>query len=212
MGQLTAATSRDKVAGYERAAFGTGWVIPQGTGCDMRAIVIAHALQVSTEPRQPFRLGASNVPHKDTLHAGTSHALFIHPSNADPTPRLVPAASCELHAGKLYDPYSGTSIDFDPHERAKVEIDHIFPLAAAWDMGANAWTDSQRQEFANDPLNLIAVSRTQNQAKSDQLPAAWLPPSRDNRCWYVGRLAQVAVKYALPLADIAVMRRQCLPF
>ncbi|WP_230307870.1 HNH endonuclease family protein [Corynebacterium guaraldiae] len=63
--------------------------------------------------------------------------------------------------------------------------------------------------FANDPLNLVATARNLNQAKSDSLPADWLPPA--DRCDYSQRLAAVARKYQLPLPsrDYVVMRHQC---
>lgn len=103
----------------------------------------------------------------------------------------------------LADPYSGQ------HNPPAVEIDHVFPLSAAWDMGAWGWDDKRKVEFANDPLNLVATAKDLNQAKSDSLPSEWLPPA--NRCDYARRLAAVARKYelALPAADVRTMRRQC---
>lgn len=117
---------------------------------------------------------------------------------------------CEA-AGEVPDPYGGPTehidINLDP-----IEIDHVFPLSAAWDLGAHHWETSRRVAFANDPRNLVLTSRSANQSKSDDLPATWLPEQRSSRCWYVRRLAAVAVAYQLPLpeADIAVMRNQCL--
>lgn len=106
----------------------------------------------------------------------------------------------------ITDPYTGE--DLLP---ADVEIDHIFPLSAAWDMGAYAWGASERLAFANDPLNLVVTSSRANQAKSDSLPSEWMPPARRNRCDYSRRLAVVASKYqlALPREDRAAMRRSC---
>lgn len=104
------------------------------------------------------------------------------------------------------DPYSGTPLD-----PAGIDVDHLYPLAAAWDLGAHSWTPAQRQRFANDTLNLVAVSRKENREKSDQLPSRWLPSHRPSRCWYSRRLAQVAAAYHLPLpqGDIAEMKAQC---
>ncbi len=103
------------------------------------------------------------------------------------------------------DPYSGAPLEED------AEVDHILPLSAAWDLGAHAWTPAQRIRFANDPNNLILVSREQNQEKSDQLPSQWLPKKREVRCWYVEKLSFIAFDYQLPLpeADIATAKRQC---
>lgn len=106
----------------------------------------------------------------------------------------------------ITDPY--TNEDLLPSD---VELDHLYPLAAAWDMGAHAWPQEKRLAFANDPLNLVVTSSRANQAKSDSLPSEWMPPARRNRCAYSQRLAQVAAKYelALPRADRKVMRRTC---
>ncbi|AZA11200.1 HNH endonuclease family protein [Corynebacterium gerontici] len=120
--------------------------------------------------------------------------------------------SCRLKSGWGVDPYSGNRIGIGTEEAETIELDHVFPLAAAWDLGAAQWDEIARINFANDPLNLVIASKTENQAKSDALPATWLPSKRTNRCWYVNRLIAVAVKYSLPLprGDVAVMRRQCL--
>ncbi|WIM68599.1 HNH endonuclease family protein [Corynebacterium breve] len=106
----------------------------------------------------------------------------------------------------VYDPYTG--VDTPAHE---LEIDHVFPLSAAWDLGAHAWEHDKRVAFANDPLNLIATSRAANQEKSDQLPSEWLPSHTRFRCEYVTRLAAVAATYelSLPAEDRKVMNRQC---
>lgn len=106
----------------------------------------------------------------------------------------------------ITDPY--TNEDLLPND---VELDHLYPLSAAWDMGAHAWPQERRLAFANDPLNLVVTSSRANQAKSDSLPSEWMPPARRNRCAYSQRLAQVAAKYelALPRADRKAMRRSC---
>ncbi|MDO4908233.1 MAG: HNH endonuclease family protein [Corynebacterium sp.] len=105
------------------------------------------------------------------------------------------------------DPYSGRKLNSE----SQFEIDHIYPLRAAWDMGAHRWNQEKREAFANDPVNLVAVSRSENQSKSDALPSDWVPKQRASRCWYVRRLVVVAWKYRLPLStdDVAVIKREC---
>ena len=118
-----------------------------------------------------------------------------------------PSPTCDLPLGATgFDPYTGEQFSV-----GEVEVDHIFPLSAAWDSGAHAWSTAQRQAFANDPANLVGVAREVNQAKSDLMPAQWLPPERGARCWYVRRLASVAATYQLSLSDgdRRVMRWQC---
>lgn len=103
------------------------------------------------------------------------------------------------------DPYTGEEISTnDP-----IEVDHIFPLRAAWDLGAHAWSRERRIEFANDPLNLVAVSKAANQKKSDHLPSRWVPENTKIHCEYFNRLVDICLKYQLPLPkeDVAVMRK-----
>ena len=112
---------------------------------------------------------------------------------------------------------SGQAIDYytgDQLSAEDVEIDHILALSAAWDLGAHTWDSYTRREFANDPLNLIAVEASINREKSDLLPSQWLPPNRSTRCMYVTRLAAVAARYqlALPAKEQNIMRQQCPPW
>lgn len=119
--------------------------------------------------------------------------------------------SCVVETGKLDDPYTGTTISFTKAQATKVQIDHVIPLSYAWQMGAARWSETKRREFANDPLNLMAVDGPTNGAKSDSGPASWLPPNKKIRCSYAVRIAQVSRTYGLPVtaADKATMRAQC---
>ena len=103
--------------------------------------------------------------------------------------------------GILHDPYTGTDIAFTRGNQvgAAVQIDHIVPLAYAWDMGARDWTSEMRTRFANDPANLLAVDGKSNQAKSDKEPAKWLPANTAYRCEYVTRFAAVLRTYGLSI-------------
>ena len=118
------------------------------------------------------------------------------------------SSRCTPTSGVGPDPYTGSQLRVG---ETPIEIDHVYPLRAAWDMGAHSWDTSKRLAFANDPMNLVATSKKENQDKSDSLPSEWLPSGIGARCWYVRRLAYVAAAYGLPLttADVAVMRRQC---
>ncbi|RDI23998.1 uncharacterized protein DUF1524 [Rhodococcus sp. AG1013] len=107
---------------------------------------------------------------------------------------------CVVIAGVLADPYSGRRIEFTKQDAGAVQIDHVYPLAAAWDMGAATWSPEQRRDFANDvTYNLLAVSGPENQAKRDSTPSDWLPPDPAYRCFYVGKYLGVAVRWGLPI-------------
>ncbi|SNR88944.1 Excalibur calcium-binding domain-containing protein [Geodermatophilus saharensis] len=110
-----------------------------------------------------------------------------------------PGSDCVVVSGTLADPYSGRTIEFRRGEGTSeaVQIDHVVALSDAWQKGAQQWDDARRTEFANDPLNLLAVDGPLNQAKGDSDAATWLPPSRSYRCAYVARQVAVKLEYGL---------------
>lgn len=101
---------------------------------------------------------------------------------------------CVVLSGSLDDPYTGETILFERGQGTseKVQIDHVVALKDAWVSGAWRWEDSQRLEFANDPLNLLAVDGSANQEKSDLSADGWLPANKSYLCDFAVR--QVAVK------------------
>lgn len=101
---------------------------------------------------------------------------------------------CVVLTGILEDPFGGDRIDFVRGNKTSndVQIDHVVALGDAWQKGAQTWDENKRVAFANDPLNLLAVSGPLNQQKGDADAATWLPPNKGYRCQYVAR--QVAVK------------------
>lgn len=117
-------------------------------------------------------------------------------------------SNCRLVGGWGTDPYSGEELSVAADA---IEVDHIFPLSAAWDLGAGGWDGVSRAQFANDAVNLVATSREENRDKLDQLPSQWLPSDPSARCWYSRRVAFVAARWnlALPIDDARAMRRAC---
>lgn len=109
---------------------------------------------------------------------------------------------CVVSGGVLADPYTATAITFvrGPASTA-VQIDHVVPLGLAWRQGARAWSLQRRTQFANDPLNLLAVDGPANESKSDGDAAEWLPPNAAFRCAYVARQVAVKSKYRLTVAS-----------
>ncbi len=103
--------------------------------------------------------------------------------------------------GTLHDPYTNATVTFLRGNQigASVQIDHIVPLALAWDLGARDWTDALRLRFANDPANLLAVAGNANQDKGDQEPATWMPPNGAFHCQYAVQFAAVLRGYGLPV-------------
>ncbi|MFE2096864.1 HNH endonuclease family protein [Streptomyces sp. PTD9-10] len=108
---------------------------------------------------------------------------------------VVTNSSCTATSGSWYSPYDGATWT----AASDLDIDHLVPLAEAWDSGASKWTTAQRQAFANDVTRpqLLAVTDNVNQAKGDQDPATWMPSLTSYRCTYVRAWVQVKYYYDL---------------
>lgn len=106
---------------------------------------------------------------------------------------------CKVLSGVLVDPYSNKTIRFVRGEQTSddVQIDHVVALSNAWQTGAQQLTQLEREAFANDPLELLAVDGEANQQKSDADAATWLPANKAFRCAYVARQIAVKTKYHL---------------
>ncbi|MCB0925918.1 MAG: HNH endonuclease [Mycobacterium sp.] len=106
-----------------------------------------------------------------------------------------------IATGTLRDPYTNAFIAFQRGNQtgAAVQIDHIVPLAFAWDMGARDWDADKRKRFANDPANLLAVAGKANQDKGDLPPGEWMPPNSAFRCAYAVQFIEVLRGYQLPV-------------
>ena len=105
--------------------------------------------------------------------------------------------------GTLRDPYTNGTVAFVRGNQigASVQIDHIVPLAFAWDMGARDWTDQMRKRFANDPANLLAVAGQANQDKGDLPPGEWMPPNTAFWCQYALQFSAVLRGYRLSVDE-----------
>jgi hypothetical protein len=98
--------------------------------------------------------------------------------------------TCTLSGGRWFSYYDRVSWT----NTSDIDIDHMVPLAEAWDSGARTWTTATRQAYANDLgdyRTLVGVTDNVNQAKGDQDVAQWLP--QYDKCRYLREF--VAVKH-----------------
>ncbi|MER6280634.1 HNH endonuclease family protein [Streptomyces sp900105245] len=108
---------------------------------------------------------------------------------------------CSLIGGAWYSPYDDRYIEGP----TGLDIDHLVPLAEAWDSGASAWSAAEREAYANDlgdDRALIAVSAASNRSKADQDPSTWLPPAAGYRCQYATDWVADKTRWGLSI-DIA---------
>ncbi|MEV5582715.1 HNH endonuclease family protein, partial [Streptomyces parvus] len=86
-------------------------------------------------------------------------------------------ARCTISGGSWTSYYDEVEVT----DAKKLDIDHMVPLAEAWDSGAHDWTPERREAYANDlgsERSLVAVTAKTNRSKADKDPAAWMPPAQ----------------------------------
>ncbi|MEZ5091339.1 DUF1524 domain-containing protein [Nocardioides sp.] len=156
-------------------------------------------------PACSARCGPTTTPVRSGTTAATPDKTCCCDSSA--TSRCGGALGAGSSTARSRDPYTGRRLTWRQDGFA-IQVDHVYPLAAAWAAGAWAWPQRRRLRFANDVRReLLAVSADANQAKGAATPSQWLPPR--GRCGYLGAYLRVAVAYDLPItaADARVVRR-----
>ncbi|MEV8346451.1 HNH endonuclease family protein [Streptomyces niveus] len=106
------------------------------------------------------------------------------------------SGSCTLSGGRWFSYYDEQTVT-DP---GKLDIDHMVPLAEAWDSGASAWTAQRREAYANDQGaegSLVAVTARTNRQKADKDVTDWLPPATGQQCRYVGEWVATKLRWNL---------------
>ncbi|MEV7730208.1 HNH endonuclease family protein [Streptomyces sp. NPDC087917] len=86
-----------------------------------------------------------------------------------------------------------------------LDIDHMVPLAEAWDSGPSSWTAQRREAYANDlgqETSLVAVTARSNRQKSDQDPAEWLPSSAEALCRYAAEWTATKLRWHLSVDEL----------
>ena len=151
--------------------------------------------------REEFGQAWSDDVTVDFGHNGCDTRNDILRRDLDPESLVLKEGThdCVALSGTLHDPYSGQDIEFQRGAQTSraVQIDHVVPLADAWQKGAQQWSPEKRRDFANDPRNLLAVDGPLNQQKGAGDAATWLPPNKGFRCEYAHRIVEVKAAYEL---------------
>lgn len=151
-----------------------------------------------------LRHAVADLPVAHEVRKGYEREKFRHWVDADDdgcstrdevllvetTTEATVSGTCTIEEGRWFSYYDRKTWT-DP---ADVDIDHLVPLAEAWDSGARRWKAGIRTRFANDlrdRRSLVAVTDNVNQSKSDQDPTDWMPDH--GRCRYLRQW--VAVKH-----------------
>jgi hypothetical protein len=102
---------------------------------------------------------------------------------------------CLVTAGRWICPYTSNI-----YTRASdIDIDHIIPLAYAHRAGASGWSWAKKRQFANDPLNLLAVGDSINRKKGSKGVEKWMPPNKGFHKKYKKLWLLIRQKYKLTI-------------
>ncbi|MFI2764881.1 HNH endonuclease family protein [Streptomyces echinatus] len=150
------------------------------------------ALPVADENREGYNRLTSFGGWIDADRDGCNTRAEVLLDEAVEAPEI--SGRCTLTGGLWYSYYD------DAYRQSGLDIDHLVPLAEAWDSGASAWTKQERVAYANDladPVHLVAVTDRYNRQKADKDPADWMPPYEGARCRYITEWVHVKTRYHL---------------
>lgn len=108
---------------------------------------------------------------------------------------------CQVTAGVWLDFYTGQAVT----DVKKLIADHVVPTANAHSNGAAAWTQEQREAFANDPVNLVLTTPEMVEMRAGRTPDEWMPQSMTG-CLYIRRWIDVKSRFKLTMT-VAEARR-----
>ncbi|MFD5940312.1 HNH endonuclease family protein [Streptomyces griseus] len=177
------------------------------------ALPLADAIQelpLAAESREGYqRTSFKHWVDADKDSCNTRMEVLIAESRVDPTIE----GACKVTAGEWYSYYDGVTLTAP----GGLDIDHMVPLAEAWDSGASGWTAARREAYANDlgsERSLVAVTARSNRSKSDQDPSTWLPPLADARCTYATDWVSTKLRWGLSVDEaeadaLAVLAEGC---
>lgn len=213
----TAATASPARAGLDGPSPAGSGTLPtaSGSSAGLSLVALLDLLPVRPEDRTGYDRSLFVLwIDADVDGCDTRREVLIDEAIVPP----IVSAGCRLRGGRWHSLYDG----FETTNPATFDIDHLVPLAEAWDSGASSWTRERRTRFANDldvPWALLAVSAASNRVKSDRDPADWMPPLSEVRCTYVAAWLAVKVRWDLAidprehdvLAPIAGACRDTMP-
>lgn len=104
---------------------------------------------------------------------------------------------CGDERGRWFSVYDGKTV----RKASGLDVDHMVPLAEAWESGARRWSAHQREAFANDlfAYSLVAVTLSSNRSKGDRDPADWLPTRHGFVGTYLARWTAVKYRWRLTI-------------
>lgn len=104
--------------------------------------------------------------------------------------------NCVVRTGEWFDEYTGEVFTV----ATQLDIDHVIPLMYAHTHGGDRWPAGKKLQFANDPINIMLIKRSEVRRKRDRSPDRYLP--RDEfQCTYVKLWQAIAEKYDIDMEN-----------
>lgn len=170
---------------------------------------VTQQVKAAKTVKKPLRKMIAALPKRKEVRKGYKRSKFTHWVDADRDCQNTRAevlrseskkrvtGACTVKTGKWVSMYDGLVFK----SASKLDIDHMVPLAEAWDSGARKWSADTRKRFANDlrdHRSLIAVSASSNRSKGDRDPGDWLPERKV--CTYITHWAAVKTRWSLSVS------------
>ncbi|WP_122819356.1 HNH endonuclease family protein [Varibaculum vaginae] len=151
------------------------------------------------ESASPYQRSQFGIRWADIDHNGCDTRNDILRRDLSQVRTKAGTHNCLVLSGEFTEPYTGRFQQFrkGADTSSKIQIDHVVALSNAWKTGASKWDAKSREQFANDPLNLLAVDGPANQDKQDKDAASWLPPNPGFHCQYVALQTAIKQKWKL---------------
>ncbi|MGW7064800.1 HNH endonuclease family protein [Streptomyces sp. NPDC054904] len=162
--------------------------------------VAVSALQLATEDRTGYqRTSFKHWNSGANASDGCNTRMEVLIAEAVEAPEV--GLGCTLTGGVWWSYYDERPVT----PAGALDIDHMVPLAEAWDSGASSWTAQRREAYANDlgqETSLVAVTARSNRQKSDQDPAEWLPSSSEALCRYASEWTATKLRWGLAVDEL----------
>ncbi|MGI5262331.1 HNH endonuclease family protein [Streptomyces angustmyceticus] len=177
---------------------------PDGKDGTLRLTDAIGRLKVAREARAGYERDKFRL-WTDADHDGCDTRKEVLLAEAVKKPRH--GKGCKLTGGSWRSYYDDKTVT----DARKLDIDHVVPLAEAWDSGASKWTAQRREQYANDlgaERSLVAVSLGPNRTKGDKDPAEWMPPAKDATCTYIADWIAAKLRWKLTAdgAEVKALR------
>ncbi|MFE6966702.1 DUF1524 domain-containing protein [Agromyces sp. NPDC057679] len=110
----------------------------------------------------------------------------------------VKADGCKVLSGSFTDPFTGQPGTYLRGTKPRtVAVERVVGLESSWSAGTSRWEMPDRARFANDPLNLIAVTPASSKDRAGRTADLWQPADHTYRCGFAARQVAVKAKYQL---------------